>query len=277
MTKIKSYYKKPNFTLYQADTLEFQNRKGQKIVGVIEKPDGEIKGTCVVQHGWGGNKERPTAQAIKNAFLESGFQTFNFDTTNSFGESDGNYEKSTLGLHWEDLEDVVKWVQKQDWYKGPLALTGHSMGGYAVARYAEEYPDEVSYLVPVAPVVSGKLTTEAHLHHDAEEFKKWEQNGVLITESSSIPGLIKKSPWKVMVEWQNHNLLLNASKIKMPTLLIVGSEDQNCPVEHIRKLFNAMPNGSKKMVVLAGAPHSYHRKSEQENCAEVIKSWLKKL
>lgn len=50
--------------------LNLKNRKGQKIVGVLEKPKGEIKGTCVVQHGWGGNKERPIVLAMKKGFFE---------------------------------------------------------------------------------------------------------------------------------------------------------------------------------------------------------------
>lgn len=75
-------------------------------MGVLEKPNGETRGTCVIQHGWGSSKSSSTIQAVKNAFLEDGFQTFNFDTTNSFGESDGDYEKSTLGLHAEDFEGV---------------------------------------------------------------------------------------------------------------------------------------------------------------------------
>ena len=120
------------------EKITLKNRKNQNIVGLLEKPAGEIKGTAVLQHGWGGNKEKSTIQAIKEGFHQAGFQTFNFDTTNGSGESDGDFEKSTLGLLWEDLEDVVKWSQDQDWFSKPLALSGHSKGGYAVARYVEE-------------------------------------------------------------------------------------------------------------------------------------------
>jgi alpha-beta hydrolase superfamily lysophospholipase len=95
--------------------------------------------------------------ALESAFLKNGFQTFNFDTTNSFNESDGKYAQSRLGLHYEDFEDVVKWAQQQDWFVAPLALTGHSMGGYSAARYAEDYPKEVALTAPIAPVVSGVL------------------------------------------------------------------------------------------------------------------------
>lgn len=255
------------------EKLTLQNRKGLKIVGVLEKPSGEIKGTCVVQHGWGGHKDKPTVQTIKNAFLAAGFQTFNFDTTHSFGESDGDFEQSTLGSFWEDLEDVTKWVQKQDWFVGPLALTGHSKGGYAVTRYAEEHPNEVDYLVPVAPVVSGKLSYEAHKKCHPEEFEKWKQEGVI--ERIGKEGDVKRQHWYQMEERLQHDLLPNAQKLTMPVLLVVGSKDESC-FDQAQILFDALPEGSKSIEIIEGAPHSYYEMSEQEACKNAIVNWLSK-
>ena len=86
-------------SLYSMHTekLTLQNRKGQNIVGLYTKPDEEVRGTCVVQHGWSGKKEQTHIMAMQDAFLQHGFQTFNFDTTNSFNESDGEYAASRLG------------------------------------------------------------------------------------------------------------------------------------------------------------------------------------
>lgn len=254
------------------EKLELKNRKDQRIVGVLEKPDGEIRGTCIIQHGWGGHKDKPTVQAMKDAFLESGFQTFNFDATNSFGESDGDYEKSTLGLHWEDLEDVVKWAQKQGWFTGPLALTGHSMGAYSSARYAEEYPEEVKFLAPVAPVVSGELSFKAHETYDPEGLKKWKETGV--RERIGKEGQVKRSHWFQMEERLQHNLLPKAKNLIMPTLLIVGSEDTSCPPEQIQVLYDAISGDKKDMKIIQGAPHSYYEEEEQEACKTYIKEWL---
>jgi len=252
--------------------IELKNRKNQKIVGVFEKPDGKILGTCVVEHGWGGNKERSTVQAMKNAFLEAGFQTFNFDATNTFGESDGDFERSTLGLHYEDLEDVTKWIQEQDWFTLPLALTGHSKGGYAVARYAEEYPEEVSFVVPVAPVVSGKLSFEQHEKKNPGGLERWKNQEVI--EEQSKQGYTKRKHWFQMEERLDHDLLPNAQNLTMPVLLVVGSKDDSCPPEHIKILFDAIPEGNKKMEIIEGAPHSYHLVEEANACTDIIRRWL---
>lgn len=253
--------------------LTLENRKGQKVVGVLELPEGDIRGTCVVQHGWGGNKERPTVQAMKNGFLESGFQTFTFDATNSFGESDGDYEQSSLTLHKEDLEDVVKWAQKQDWFIAPLALTGHSMGADAVVQYAEKYPEEVAHLVPVAPVVSGELSFKAYEKNLPGELEEWKEKKVI--EKAGKDGNVKRRHWWQMEERLNHDLLPEAHKVTMPTLFIVGSEDASCPPEHVQILLDALPKGDSQMQLVEGAPHSFYKPGEMEACTNLIKSWLK--
>ncbi len=256
--------------------IELKNRKNQKIVGVLEKPKREIRGTCIVQHGWGGKKEQSTVQAIKNAFLESGFQTFNFDTTNSFNESDGDFEKSTLGLHWEDLEDVVKWSQKQDWFEGILALSGHSKGGYAVTRYTEEYPKEVNILVPVAPVVSGKLSFEIRQKINPKKHKEWKKKGVIESVAKDT-GIVKRKHWFQMSERLDHDLIPNAFKVKIPMLIVVGEKDTSCPPEHMKILFDAVSSKQKNIAVIAGAPHSFYKEQEQKDCTKFIKDWLKKI
>lgn len=68
-----------------------KNRRGQNIVGVVANPTIK-KGLAFVLHGLSGNKEQPHIAAIANAFREKQFVVVRFDSTNTFGESDGNYE-----------------------------------------------------------------------------------------------------------------------------------------------------------------------------------------
>lgn len=251
--------------------LELPNRKQQTIVGILEQPAGVVRGTAVLQHGWHTNKEHSAIQATKQGFHQAGFQTFNFDTTNSFGESAGDYEKSTLGLHYEDFVDVVQWVQKQAWYVAPLALAGHSMGGYSAVRYAMEYPAEVAYLIPVAPVVSGKLSFESVARRNPELLAKWQAAGVYITERK---GSVRKKHWFQMEERLQHDLLPQANKITIPTLIIAGSEDTSCPLDHIQQLYDALGSPDKTLHIIAGATHAFREQSEQIECTGVVARWL---
>lgn len=42
------------------ECLKLKNKKGQKIIGLFTKPEGEITGTCVIQHGCQAQKNSPT-------------------------------------------------------------------------------------------------------------------------------------------------------------------------------------------------------------------------
>ncbi len=257
--------------------IELQNRKGQKIVGVLNMPVGVVKGTAVIQHGYGGSKEEKHIQILEKVLYEHGFATFNFDATNSFGESDGAYWEARLGLHAEDLEDVVKWIQQQEWFVKPLALTGHSMGGYAVTRYAEEYPEEVDILIPVAPVVSGALSWETHQENDAEGFAAFKQHGYREIVSQRT-GLVRRSPWEEMEERLNHDLLPRAKNITTPTLLIAGTQDESCRPKDIKLLYEALPTNPKNQYrEIAGAPHTYRTEEHLQALYEIVDGWLKEI
>lgn len=251
---------------------ELKNRHGLRIVGDLEKPKGEIRGTFIVQHGWGGNRNKVTIQTVKNALLDAGFQTFNFDSTHSFGESDGDFEQSTMTTFRDDFIDVTHWAQQQDWFIGPLGVSGHSKGGYAAVYYAEQFPDTVKYIVSIAPVVSGELSFEAYKKYRPDELNQWKSAGVL--ERVGKDGNIKRQHWRQMEERLNHNLLPDAGAITMPTLFIVGSEDQSCPPDHVQMLFDAIPSAQKNFHLIPDAPHSFYEKTEQDECARAITDWL---
>src|SRR3990167_2091167 len=102
-----------------------KNRKNQKICVVLEK-NTEQKGLVFIMHGLGGSKDELHIQTFAKTFRDNGFTVVRFDTTNTFGESDGDYADATTTNYYQDLEDVIKWAGSQDFYQEPFYLTGHS-------------------------------------------------------------------------------------------------------------------------------------------------------
>ncbi|PID99032.1 hypothetical protein CSA80_02860 [Candidatus Saccharibacteria bacterium] len=254
--------------------VELCNRKGQKIIGLLAKPKRKVKGTAVVQHGWSGQKEQAHIIAMQEVFLENGWQTFNFDATNSFNESDGDFPDARLGLHYEDMEDVCQWVRRQDWFVPGLAVSGHSMGGYAAARYGEDHPEEVQSVAAIAPVVSGNLFTEAIERDQPGLLAKWKTDGIWVLESSSRRDIVKRAPYAVYEELQRHDLLPNAARLTMPVFLFVGSDDASCPPDHVRQLFDAIPHRNKVFEILKGAPHTYTTEHDLRCLKNSLSKWL---
>lgn len=249
--------------------LLFQNRKGEKIAVIIEEVPNQ-KGLAFVMHGLGGFKEQPHIETFANAFKEKGYTAIRFDATNTFGESDGNYEKATITNYYEDLEDVLEWAKSQKWYQEPYVLSGHSLGGICTALYAEKYPEKVKALAPISTVVSGKLSSEK------ENTEQWQKTGWLIKESTSKPGVIKRLPWSHMEDRLKYDLLPNAVKLTMPVLMIVGENDTSTFPKHQQILFDKLP-GKKELHIIKGAEHTFREQAHLDEIKEIFLKWIEEI
>lgn len=250
-----------------------KNRKGQKVVVLVEENPGQ-KGLAFVMHGLGGFKEQPHIQTFAEAFKESGYTVVRFDTTNTFGESDGQYEDATITNYYEDLEDIIKWSENQSWYMEPFCLVGHSLGGICTALYAQQYSERVKALAPISTVVSGKLSLESPSRK--ENWREWKQRGWEEHESASKPGLIKRLKWSHMEDRLKYDLLKKVEKLTMPVLMIVGQKDESTPVEHQRLLYERLP-GRKEMHIIKGAPHTFREEKHLKEIKSIFKNWIEKL
>jgi len=248
-----------------------KNRHDKKIVVVLRKNPNQ-KGLVFVMHGLGGFKEQPHIQTFADAFRDNGFTVVLFDATHTFGESEGDYADATTTNYLEDLEDVINWARKQDWFQKPFWLAGHSLGGLSVALYAERHPEEVKGLAPISTVISGKLSTESKSEKGLLE--EWKKTGWLIKPSESKPGLIKKLKWSEMEDRMRYDLLPEARKLTMPVLLIVGDGDRGTPLEHHQILFDALP-GKKELHIIKNAHHNFREPKHLEEIKQIFDKWIK--
>jgi len=249
-----------------------KNRKGEKVVSLIEESPKQV-GLAFVMHGLGGWKEQTHIETFAAAFWEANYTVVRFDTTNSFGESGGEYENATITNYFEDLEDVIVWAGKKEWYQEPFVLASHSLGGICTALYAQKHPEKIKALAPISSVVSGRLSLETYSKKELQDWKKigWQER-----ESSSRPGLIKKLKWKHMEDRLKYSLLPDAHKLTMPTLLIVGDQDDRTPLAHQKILYKAL-SGPKEMHIISGAEHTFREQKHLDEIKEIFNCWIKKL
>lgn len=252
-------------------TKEFiKNRKGQKIVVLVEKKENQ-KGLVFVIHGLSGNKEQPHIQTIAQAFSEKDYTVVRFDTTNTFGESDGKLEDATITNYYEDLEDVIEWSKKQEWYKEPFILAGHSLGSICILIYTERFPEKVSAVAPISTLVSGKLSWETKEKYNLDE---WKEKG--IKEWKGHSGQMKRLKWSHMEDRLKYDVLKDINKIKIPVLLIVGEHDESTPVKHHKLLFDKLTS-KKELHIIKGSEHTFREKNELEELKQYISNWIDSL
>jgi pimeloyl-ACP methyl ester carboxylesterase len=254
------------------EKLFIKNRKGQKVCVMVERAQDQ-RGLVFVMHGLGGYKEQPHLEAVTKVFKEKGFTVIRFDTTNTFGESDGNYEDATLTNYYQDLEDIIEWSKTQDFYQEPFWLGGHSLGGISVALYAENYPDKVKAVAPISPVVSGKLSKE---NYNPKELAKWKELGYKEKPSSSLSGVVKRLKYNEFLDRQKYDLLPKADKLTMPVLVVVGENDTSTPIKHQKILFETIPGDKKELHIIKDAPHTFREEKHLQEIKNIFLKWIEK-
>lgn len=252
-----------------------RNRDGQKVCVVVEGPAAPDK-LAFVMHGLGGHKGQSYIRTVIEAFLESGYAVVSFDTTNTFGESGGNYEDATVTNYYADLEDVITWASRQSWYVQPFVLCGHSLGGICTTLFAEKYPEKVAGLAPLATLVSGKLSLETYkMFSEREDLDKWRHDGVRVTKSFD-GKREERLKWSHIEDRLKYDLLPGAAHLCMPVLMVVGEQDHSTPPIHQRILLDKLP-GPKELHVIKGAPHTFRKPEERRELKQLVMSWTKSL
>ena len=251
------------------EKFRIKNRKDLEIVGIVSTPKNP-RGLAFTMHGLGGFKEQPHIMALMDVFLENGYVVVNFDTTDSFGESGGDYQNATVKQYYQDLEDVISWAKSQSWYKEPFFIAGHSLGGYSVTRFAQTYQKLVKGVFAFAPFISGEMSIEARNRFAPAELSQWKEIGFIDKKAESKPGLIKRLPWSHMEERLKHNLMTNVSKLTMPILIVVGEKDASIPPDHQKVFFDAIPSNKKEMFVVEVAPHTFREPEHLEKLKNIF-------
>ncbi len=249
-----------------------KNRNGLHIAVELHVAEHQ-RGLAFVMHGLGGYKEQAHVQTFAQAFRDQGYTTVLFDTTNSFGESDGSFEQATTTNYYEDLEDVIAWAATQPWYQEPFVLAGHSLGAISVALFAEKYPEKVKALAPISTVVSGRLTLETPKNQD---WPKWKEAGVHVYHSATHPDREKRLPWSHYEDRLRYDLLPKVGKLIMPVLMIVGEQDESTPPAHQKVLFDKLP-GPKELHIISGAPHTFKAPEHLAEIKAYFDAWIRQL
>ncbi|KYK26471.1 hypothetical protein AYK26_04950 [Euryarchaeota archaeon SM23-78] len=249
-----------------------KNRKGQNIVVLVELIK-KAKGLAFVMHGLGGFKEEKHIKTFAQAFKDKDYSVVRFDTTNAFGESDGNYKDATTTNYYEDLVDVINWAKTQIWFMKPFCLVGHSLGGLCVTLYAENHPAEVKALAPISTAISRKLLEQ---RFSKKELKDWKKNGWKNIKSAIRTGMIKRLKWDFMDDLSKHESLEKVHRLKMPVLMIVGQKDVWERPKFQKMLFDKIPR-KKEMHIIKGAPHTFVNKRHLNQIKKIFLEWINKI
>ncbi len=252
-----------------------RNSRGEKLAVAVERPENAVCGRLAfVQHGLSGHKGQVMVRRPVQAFADNSFTVVTFDSRHSFGESDGSLESATLSSFVEDLKTVISWAAGEDFYHEPFALSGHSLGGGSVLKFAEDCPEKVSLLVPVAAMVGGKYFIRSRLLNEHDSYRQWQRDGRQYRENKNHPELNGWLSFDVVRDMLRYNLVRDAGSICCPTLLITGDKDPSSTVYNNNKLFEHL-QCAKQLTILEECGHLYESGQNAEDLYRTVYEWVK--
>ena len=209
--------------------------------------------TVVVVHGW--QSHAGDMLGFIRPILDSGCHAIVYDT---LGHGDSDASEFTSMRHFiTDLRTVLGYALSLPDASPGIALMGHSMGG-AAAMLATAENSAVRGVISVAgPTDPFEITRE------------W-------LDARGLPGQllirIMVPFWKEIIPGPYEELkpIRRIAEIRVPILIIHGSDDKQVPVAHAQRL--AAANPAARVEVIEGADHFSVPKHERY--AELVREFL---
>jgi pimeloyl-ACP methyl ester carboxylesterase len=222
------------------ERVEFKNRRGQRLCGILHRPDDDPKAAAILCHGMGSNKESEKFILLGRELASRGALALRFDLAGS-GESEGRFEEVTYSGEAEDIAAAYDLLAQKDIAK--IAVVGSSMGGTAALLFAASHP--VAALATIAAPVHPERFAARFLTE--QERRNWRANGFIVYQGLRLNATLLEDVERI-------DVAAAARKISAPALVLHGDRDPTVPVAEGRELYAALA-GEKRLVILEGAEH----------------------
>jgi len=232
----------------------FKNSKGQRLAGKLWTPK-KYKHTLVFVNSFGGTKEEwiSPPPSWPDVLARLGYRVFTFDFRGR-GESDGNYLETTLQTNVDDLMSAIEYL------KSKVTLIGGSFGGTTSISVAAK-DKRVECLVTMAAPHS--FWAVQRLFFDdkkkiATGKKQWE-----------------KFSYAFLKSYTKDKMLRQASKVKVPWLIVHGNKDDTVPVKQARDFYGEA-RCIKELQIIKDAGHNFNTDEADEILFLLLRGWLEK-
>ncbi|NBR87948.1 MAG: alpha/beta fold hydrolase [Verrucomicrobia bacterium] len=215
-----------------------QNSHGETLDHSFHLGDAASKNLVILGHGVTGNKDRPFIVALANGLAAAGINALRISFAGN-GTSGGKFTDATISKEVADLGAVLDACAGWN-----VAYIGHSMGG-AVGVLRASQDERIRLLVSLA----GMVRTAAFAQREFGTVKPgagfmWDDEACPLSQA-------------YMDDLTTIGTVLDAApKIKVPWLLVHGTEDDVVPIQDSKDIL-IRAGRDVKFVVLQGSNHVF--------------------
>lgn len=204
-------------------------------VAVVAKARDPV-GTVMLVHGRNGAPDQPHIAEIARTYLSLGWRVAAPALPHSAATpGSGPTGQLTLASQRDVGRQILAWVRSV-WPETPVALAGHSLGGFTVGTLSAGDAG-LHHVLAVSPVLSGRRLLEARQTLGPQAMAELEREAPLYRkelETADITDYLGSTP--------------------APVAVVTGSEDGLVTIDHARAYFQAARNAA----FFAALPGQHH-------------------
>ena len=245
-----------------AEEVSFASSAGPRLAGLIDHPEGPIRGWGVFAHGFTLGKDFPASSRICKQLASEGIGMLRFDNL-GLGDSGGDWGDGSFSHKVDDTAQAVRFLEQSG--RTVRLLVGHSFGGAAVIA--------ASHLVEtVRAVVSiGAPYQPAHVeqHYDA-------LIGQILAEGEApfpVGGKALTLRRHFIEDVRSADLHERISSLGRALLVMHSPTDNTVGIENASQIFRAARH-PRSFVSLEGAEHLLTGKDQAKRAARIISAWV---
>ncbi len=245
-----------------SEKIEFANDEGVALAAILDSPDEtETRACALFAHCFTCSKDLRAARAISKALADEGIAVLRFDFT-GLGESEGEFAESNFSSNVNDIVAAARYLAEAQ--GGPSILVGHSLGGAAVLRAAEQL-DSVKAVATIGAPADPEHVTHL-LSSSADEI---EQSGEAEVTLAGRPFKFKK---QFLDDLRDGSIEGCVRHLNRALMIFHSPADQIVPIENAATLYK-LAKHPKSFVSLDDADHLLMETRDAEYVAKVLAAW----
>ncbi|MBN2905904.1 MAG: alpha/beta fold hydrolase [Rhodobacteraceae bacterium] len=237
----------------------FTGHDGHQLAARLDRPEGPARGAALLAHCFACGKDIQAARRIARRLTGLGFAVLRFDFT-GLGQSGGAFETTTFASNAADLIAAARHMAEID--LPPTLLIGHSLGGAAVLKAAQDIASVRAVATLGAPFDPAHI---GHLLADAAPGA----DGVREITLGGTPLRIGPDFLDTLPE---AGLGHEIAHLDRALLVMHAPLDQVVGIENATAIFTHAKH-PKSFVTLDSADHLLSRPEDADYAAEVIAAW----
>ncbi len=244
-----------------AERVEFPSTSGPTLAGLVDLPEGDVRGWGVFAHGFTLGKDSPAASRICKQLASEGIGMLRFDNL-GLGDSEGDWGDGSFSHKVADTVGAVQFMH--DSGREVRLLVGHSFGGSAVIAAAHDCPT----VEAVASI--GAPYEPAHVERNYDALlARIEADG----EAPFLAGGKALTLKRHFIEdVRNADLHEQIRTLHRALLVMHSPTDNTVGIENASEIFRAARH-PRSFVSLEGADHLLTGKNQAARAARIISAW----